>query len=157
MPLRTGTPESVGFSTERLRRVDAALNRWIDEGQIPGAVGLVIRKGTIVYYRAAGFDDPDTKEPLATDDIFRIASQSKAITSVAAMMLYEEGKFLLDDPVSKFIPAFATQKVLQDFRESDTSYTTVPVERPVTIRHLLTHTAGFGYPAFGLSVGTIYT
>ena len=60
MPLRTGTPESVGFSTERLRRVDAALNRWIDEGQIPGAVGLVIRRGTIVYYRAAGFDDPDT-------------------------------------------------------------------------------------------------
>ncbi len=157
VPLRTGTPESVGFSTERLRRVDAALNRWIEEGRIPGAVGLVIRKGTIVYYRAAGFDDPDTKEPLATDDIFRIASQSKAITSVAAMMLYEEGKFLLDDAVSKFIPAFATQKVLQNFRESDTSYTTVPLERPVTVRHLLTHTAGLGYPAFGLSAGTIYT
>ena len=91
----------------------------------------------------------DTKAPLDKNGIFRIASQTKAITTVAAMMLWEEGKFSLDDPVSKYIPSFANEKVLNTFDFKDTTYTTVPAKRAVTIRDLLTHVSGLGYPAIG--------
>ena len=101
------TPESAGFSSERLKRIDTSMAGWVQRGWINGAVGLVIRDGKIVYYKAVGYKDVETKSILLKDDIFRIASQTKAITSVAAMMLYEEGKFLLDDPVSKYIPSYA--------------------------------------------------
>ncbi|MBA4056457.1 MAG: serine hydrolase [Marivirga sp.] len=148
------TPESVGFSSERLKRIDISLKNWVDNGWINGAAVMVIRNGKIAYYKAAGYNDLETKTPLAKDGIFRIASQTKAITSVAVMMLYEEGKFLLDEPVSKYISSFANGKVLEKFNASDTTYTTAPVKRNVTIRDLLTHTSGIGYAQIGTKEAT---
>ena len=107
------------------------------------------RDGKIVYYKALGYDDIDSKTPLKRDAIFRIASQTKAITSVAVMMLYEEGKFLLTDPVSRYIPEFKNQQVLDKFNAADTTYTTVPAKRDITIHDLLTHTSGIGYAQIG--------
>lgn len=143
------TPQSVGFSLERLKKIDNAMSEWINKGWMIGGVGLIVRNGKIVYYKSAGQNDVDTKTLLQSDDIFRIASQTKAITSVAVMMLFEEGKFLLDDPVSKYIPAFANQKVLDKFNAADTTYTTVPAKRAITIRDLLTHTSGIDYAQIG--------
>ena len=143
------TPEAAGFSSQRLARLDSTMNNWVKKGWINGAVGLVIRNGKIVYYKASGYNDLETKAPLDKESIFRIASQTKAITSVAVMMLYEEGKFLLEDPVSKYIPSFANATVLDKFNEKDTTYTTVPAKRQITIRDLLTHTSGLGYAVIG--------
>lgn len=143
------TPEAAGFNSERLKRLDEGFKTWVSDRWINGAVALVIRNNKIVYHKAFGYDDPATKELLAKDDIFRIASQTKAITSVAVMMLMEEGKFLLDDPVSKYIPTFANPRVLDKFNEKDSSYTTVPAKREVTIRDLLSHTSGIGYAQIG--------
>lgn len=143
------SPESVGFSSERLKRLDKNLSLWIDSGWINGAAALIIRDGKIVYYKAAGYNDLESKSALKRDGIFRIASQTKAITSVAAMMLYEEGKFLLDDPVSKYIPAYTHSKVLDKFNETDSTYTSIPAKRAITIRDLLTHTSGIGYAQIG--------
>lgn len=142
-------PETSGFSSERLKRIDASMNEWVSKGWMNGAVGMVIHNGKIVYYKSIGYDDPDTRKPLPKDGIFRIASQTKAITSVAIMMLYEEGKLLLDDPVSKFIPTFAHQTVLDKFNSTDSSYSTKPLKRDITIRDLLTHTSGIGYAQIG--------
>lgn len=147
--LTISSPESAGFSSDRLARLDSTMNQWVKDEWINGAVGLVARDGKIVYYKAHGYDDLVTREKLNEDDIFRIASQTKAITSVAVMMLYEEGKFLLEDPVSKFIPTFANAKVLDKFISKDTTYTTIPAKRPITIRDLLTHTSGIDYPTIG--------
>ncbi len=147
--LTISTPEKAGFSSERLARLDSTMNQWVQDGWINGAVGLVARDGKIVYYKSHGYDDLVTKEKLNQDDIFRIASQTKAITSVAVMMLYEEGKFLLEDPVSKFIPSFANARVLDKYNSKDTTFTTIPAKRPITIRDLLTHTSGIDYPSIG--------
>ena len=143
------SPQSVGFSGERLKKIDNAMSQWINEGWMTGAVGLIVRNGKIVYYKSAGHNDVTSKTPLGKDGIFRIASQTKAITSVAVMILFEEGKFLLDDPVSKYIPSFTNQKVLDKFNAADTTYTTVPAKRSVTIRDLLTHTSGIDYAQIG--------
>jgi CubicO group peptidase (beta-lactamase class C family) len=143
------TPEAAGFSSQRLARLDSTMNNWVKKGWINGAVGLVIRHGKIAYYKSSGYNDLEAKTALDKEGIFRIASQTKAITSAAVMMLYEEGKFLLEDPVSKFIPAFANAKVLDKFRDKDTTYTTVPAKRQITIRDLLTHTSGLGYAVIG--------
>ena len=142
-------PESAGFSSERLKRIDTNLSDWVNKGWMNGAVGMIIRNGKIVYYKSAGFNDPGTKAAMRKDGIFRIASQTKAITSVAVMMLYEEGKFLLDDQVSKYIPEFSKETVLDKFNAADSSYTTVPAKRQITIRDLLTHTSGLGYAQIG--------
>jgi CubicO group peptidase (beta-lactamase class C family) len=147
--LPQATPESVGMSSARLKRIDAVFNEYIQKGWIPGGVTLIIRDGKIVHYQAYGFDDTDTKKPLSKDGIFRLASQTKAITSTAVMMLYEEGKFLLDDPISKYLPAFKSPRVLDKFNESDTSFTSIPAKREITIRDLLSHTSGIGYPTIG--------
>jgi len=143
------TPEAAGFSADRLKRIDANLKSWVDRGWMNGAAALIIRNGKIVYYKSTGYNDLDTKTPLAKTGIFRIASQTKAITSVAVMMLYEEGKFLLDEPVSKYIPSFAKQTVIDKFNEGDSTYTTVPAKRDITIHDLLTHTSGLGYAQIG--------
>jgi CubicO group peptidase (beta-lactamase class C family) len=116
----------------------------IENQEIPGIVALVARHGKIVYQKAFGRVTEDGRIS-KTDDIFRIASQSKAITSTAVMMLWEEGRFQLDDPISMYIPEFKNPQVLASFRYSDTTYTTIPAEREITIRHLLTHTSGLGY------------
>ena len=138
-----------GFSADRLKRIDDQMNDWVKKGWVSGTVGLVIRNGKIVYYKAAGYNDIAAKSAMKKDDIFRIASQTKAITSVAVMMLYEEGKFLLDDPISVYIPAFANEKVMDKFNETDSTYSTIPAKRQVTIRDLLTHTSGLGYAQIG--------
>ncbi len=143
--LSPASPESVGMSTERLNRIDAMCRQAVQDGDLPGIVALVARHGKIVFHEAYGMADNPSSRKLGKDDIFRIASQSKAITSTAVMMLWEEGKFRLDDPISDFIPEFKNPKVLSSFRYGDTSYTTVPASQEITIRHLLTHTSGIGY------------
>ena len=147
--LSEASPESVGMSAERLARIDNLVKEYIDKKWIAGATVLVARDGKIVYYKGLGYDDIDKKTPMKKDAICRIASQTKAITSVAVMMLYEEGKILLDDPVSKYIPEFKNPKVLDKFNPADTTYTTVPAKREITIRDLLTHTSGIAYAQIG--------
>jgi len=147
--LTQAPPEAGGFSASRLAKLEAGMNDWVKKEWINGSAVLIARKGKIVFYKAAGYNDLDAKTPLDKTGIFRIASQTKAVTTVAAMMLWEEGKFSLDDSVAKFIPAFANARVLASFNPADTTYTTVPAKRPVTIRDLLTHTSGLGYPAIG--------
>lgn len=147
--LRETNPEAAGFSSERLARIDKAINDYVKDGRMNGGVALIVRDGKIVYYKAFGNDDIASKKPMQRDAIFRIASQTKAITSVAVMMLYEEGKFLLDEPVSNFIPEFKSPRVLDKFNKEDSTYTTVPAKREITIRDLLTHTSGIGYAQIG--------
>jgi len=147
--LREALPESVGMSSARLGRIDDLVKEYVDKKWIAGAAVLVARDGKIVYYKGLGYDDVDKKAPMKKDAICRIASQTKAITSVAVMILYEEGKILLSDPVSKYIPEFKNPKVLDKFNPADTTYTTVPAKREITIRDLLTHTSGIGYAQIG--------
>jgi CubicO group peptidase (beta-lactamase class C family) len=142
-------PPAVGMSPEALRKIDKIFQQYVDSGWIAGGTAIAYRKGQIVYYHAFGFSDFDKKTPSKRDDIFRIASQTKAITSVAVMILFEEGKLLLDDPISKYIPAFAKPQVLDAFNPADSSYSTKPSQREITIRHLLTHTSGIGYAQIG--------
>jgi CubicO group peptidase (beta-lactamase class C family) len=147
--LREASPESVNVSSERLARIDKMLQQTIDSGWTAGAVGFIARDGKIVYNKAFGVSDIGTNKKMLPDDIFRIASQTKAITSIAAMMLFEEGKFLLDDPVSKYIPEFKSPQVLETYNETDTTYTAVPAKREITVRNLLTHTSGIDYAGIG--------
>jgi CubicO group peptidase (beta-lactamase class C family) len=145
VPLTSGTPESAGMSSERIDRIDAMCQEAVKSGDLPGIVALVARNGKIVFHEAYGMADNTSSRKMKEDDIFRIASQSKAITSTAVMMLWEEGKFRLDDPISKYIPAFKNPQVLAAFKYADTSYSTVAADNEITIRHLLTHTSGLGY------------
>lgn len=147
--LTPGSPESVGMSTERLARIDRVVQQFVDKEQVAGVIALVARKGKIVYHKSFGYDDLDAKTPLKKDAIVRIASQTKAITSAAVMMLYEEGHFLLDDPISKYLPAFANPTVLESFNAADTTYTARAAKREISIRDLLTHTSGIGYAVIG--------
>lgn len=126
-------------------RIDEMLNDAISANEIPGAVAIVVRDGKIVYHKAFGMADNQKGRVLKVDDIFRLASQTKAITSTAVMMLWEEGRFKLDDPISKYIPEFGNPQILESFDEADSSYTTTAAEKQITIRHLLTHTSGLGY------------
>ena len=131
-----------GFSPERLARIDSAFQRAVDRGEIAGAVGLVMRDGQTVYERAFGWADREAGRRMTTDAIFRIASQTKALTSVAIMMLAEEGRLGLGDPVALYIPAFERTTVAT---RADTGRALVPARRRITIRDLLTHTAGISY------------
>lgn len=143
--LSEAQPESVGMSSERLKRIDAFLQKSVDQKEIPGAVAIICRNGKIVYHKAFGSADNIANRSMKTDDIFRIASMTKAITSTAVMMLWEEGLFQLDDPISKYIPEFKTPSVLDSLNMADTTYTAKPAGKEITIRHLLTHTSGIGY------------
>jgi CubicO group peptidase (beta-lactamase class C family) len=139
-------PEEVGMSSERLGRIRAAMQRYVDRGLVPGVVTLVARRGRVVHFEAIGYRDVEAKAPMTTDTIFRIASMTKPIASVALMTLYEEGHFLLNDPISKFLPEFSNMKVAQPAPASETGgapYKLVPAKNPITIKHVLTHTAGF--------------
>ncbi|MDC1460848.1 serine hydrolase [Flavobacteriaceae bacterium] len=138
-------PENQGVSSERLDRIDSYLNKMIKENQIPGAVALIRRNNKIIYNKAFGYSDVENKIMYSTDDIFRIASMTKAVTSLAVLMLWEEGEFNLDDPIEKYIPEFKDLKVLTDFNETDSTYLSKPAENKISIRHLLTHTSGIGY------------
>jgi CubicO group peptidase (beta-lactamase class C family) len=138
------TPESVGMSSERLKRLTAAMRGYIDRGDVAGTVTLVARRGKVVHLEAQGLADMGSKAPMKRDTIFRLASMTKPITSVAVMMLAEEGRFQLTDPVSKFIPEFKNPKVMvANFPGSSRSGTSlVPALREITIQDLLSHTAG---------------
>jgi CubicO group peptidase (beta-lactamase class C family) len=134
--LPAATPQSQGFSAERLERVPRYLQSMVEQGKYAGAVALIARRGHIVHLQAIGHRDVARREPMRTDAIFQIYSMTKPITSVAALTLLEQGRLQLDDPVSRFLPEFARMQVLA----SDIPR---PAARPITIRHLLTHTAGF--------------
>jgi CubicO group peptidase (beta-lactamase class C family) len=142
------TAADLGFSTERLGRLDAEIDRNISNQKLAGAVMLIRRNDRTALLKAYGMQDIENGKPMQTDTIFRIASMSKAVTSVAVMMLYEEGRFMLNDPVHKFIPAFKNSVVALPAPAGSpegTKYITEPAKRPITIRHLLTHMAGLTY------------
>ena len=148
----TGKPEEAGMSTERLQRIRQAMERHIEAGEISGAVTLVARHGKIVHFQAHGLMDLETNKPMMPDAIFRIASMTKPITGVAVMMMLEEGKIRLNDPVSKFIPEFKDTQVAvprdsisprpSGQRSGDPDFYLVPAYREITVRDLLTHTSG---------------
>jgi CubicO group peptidase (beta-lactamase class C family) len=140
------------FAADRLARIDTFFQRYVDEGRIAGAVVLVLRDGKPAYERAFGWSDKEAGRKMTTDSIFRIASQSKALTSVGILSLMEEGKLAINDPVSVFIPAFAKTTVRA---ETNGAVYAVPAKRAITIRDLLTHTAGISYGT-GRSEGPLY-
>jgi CubicO group peptidase (beta-lactamase class C family) len=158
-------PEDVGFSAERLLRIDSVVRRYLDDGQLAGAVTLVGRRGRLAQFEAYGFTDLEAKTPMRKDAIFRIASMSKPVTGVAIMMLAEEGKLRLTDPVSRFIPGFKTMKVavvkpgyvapagVPPQASPIPEYDTVPASREITIRDLLTHTSGLESGDLGNRLG----
>lgn len=139
----TGQPEEVGLSTERLQRLTSVFNDYVKDGQLPGAVVLVAREGKVAYLESFGQLDREAGSPMPRGAIFRIASQTKALVSVGIMILHEEGKLLLSDPLGKYMPEFMETKVAEP--QKGGGYVVVPAERPITIRDLLTHTAGIGY------------
>ena len=141
--LTRATPEDVGLSSERLERLTAALQGYVDEGRLPGAVALVARRGRIAYLEAVGYRDIESEAPMTPDAIFRIASQTKALASTGVMLLQEDGKLLITDPVGKHLPEFLETTVAE--RNDEGGYDVVPSKRPITIRDLLTHTAGISY------------
>jgi CubicO group peptidase (beta-lactamase class C family) len=136
-------PAGSRLSAERLGRVLAQLQRYVDEGKLAGAVVRIQQDGKLVLSEAVGWRDKEARDPMRQDSIFRIASQTKALTSVAVMMLMEEGKLLLDDPVGKHLPEWKNTRVA--VAEPGGGYDIVPAKRPITIRDLLTHTAGISY------------
>jgi CubicO group peptidase (beta-lactamase class C family) len=136
------SPERLGFDAERLARIDRVMQQSVDEGQVAGVVTLVLRQGRVAQAGAYGWADREAGRRMTTDALFRIASQSKAVTSVAVMTLVEEGRLSLGDPVSMFLPGFASATVAV---ATDTGLESVPVRRPITIRDLLTQSAGISY------------
>jgi len=149
--LRAADPTALGFDAERLKRLDNVINTEIDGGRLAGAVMIVKRDGQDAVLKAYGKSDVEHNVAMPTDAIFRIASMSKALTTVAALMLYEEGRFMLNDPVRKFIPEYAHSVVAvppPPGSPPDTKYVTVPAKRAITIHDLMTHTAGLTYGDF---------
>lgn len=144
-PLTEVSCESVGISVERLARIDKMCEEEVANGNLPGIVSLVARNGKIVHWKAYGMADNQEGKKMERDAIFRIASQTKAITATAVLMLWEEGKFQLDDPISKYIPEFKNAQVLNTFQYSDTTWSGISANKEITIRHLITHTSGIGY------------
>ena len=142
----------------KLDRIDDLVNDYIAKAWLTGAVTIVIKDNQVVQYKGYGYADLASKKPMKNDAIFRIMSQTKAITSAGIMILYEQGKLLLDEPISDFIPEFKKPVVLDKFNDADTTYTTVPAKRELTFRDLLTHISGLDYTDIGSSkVKAIYT
>jgi CubicO group peptidase (beta-lactamase class C family) len=146
-------PETVGLSSTRLERIAATVQSSVDKGEIAGAVTLIARHGQVVWLHATGNQDRENSKPMRTDSIFRICSMTKPITTLGVMMLYEEGRFQLDDPIAKYIPEFADPKVLVKPKEGKPS--SIPATQPITIRHLLTHTSGISYN-WDVDLGPLY-
>jgi CubicO group peptidase (beta-lactamase class C family) len=145
-PLPQGKPETLGLSSIRLQRMSDAFKREIDKGTLPGATVMVARRGQIGWFEALGRQSPAASTAMARDTIFRIFSMTKPIVSVGIMMLLEEGHFVLNDPVAKFIPEFANQKVGV---EHNGKLDLVPLARPMTVQDLLRHTSGITYDHTG--------
>ena len=144
--LAPASPESVGISAERLVRLDEAVNAEIERGKLPGGVAMITRRGKVAHFKAYGKLDPLRDAPMQTDSIFRIYSMTKPIVSVAVMMLVEQGRLLLSQPVSAHLPEFAA---LQVSVEADGLVEQVPLARSITVHDLLRHTAGFTYQFMG--------
>src|SRR6202161_1635156 len=136
------TPEEIGLSSSRLARLGDVMRGEVERGRVPGAVALIARRGRIGYFESFGRRDPEAAEPMAKDSIFRIYSMTKPIVSVAAMMLWEAGRFLLSDPIAKFLPELGNLKVAV---AQGTELGQVDAERPITIQDLLRHTSGLTY------------
>jgi CubicO group peptidase (beta-lactamase class C family) len=132
---------------KKLAKIDDLVNGYIAKKWLNGAVTIVVKDNMLVQYK--GYGTGHEKTPMANDAIFRIASQTKAVVSVGILILYEQGKLLLDEPISDFLPAFKKQSVLDKYNEADSTYTTVPAKREITFRDLLTHTSGLDYAAIG--------
>ena len=147
----TVKPEEVGLASSRLAHIRTVMDRHVAEKHIPGAAGLIARRGKIAYQEAFGMADVEGGKPMRLDTIHRIYSMTKPVTSVAVMMLYEEGKFQLNDPVAKYLPEFAKMQVGIDEKDPQTGKATLktaPAKRPITVRDLLRHTAGLTYGFF---------
>ncbi|MGH6898535.1 MAG: serine hydrolase domain-containing protein [Geminicoccaceae bacterium] len=145
--LPTVEPEKVGLSSERLERIGQVLQEEIDEGRLPGAIVLIAREGEVAYFESFGFRDKASNAPMSKAAIFRIYSMTKPLVSVAAMILMEEGRLQLADPVSKFLPEFADLQVSVPSTDAygKVTYSLVPAEREMTVQDLLRHTAGLAY------------
>lgn len=137
------TPEKVGMSSDRLERIDTVFENYIEEGQLPGAVVLIARKGRIAHFEAYGQSNVESETPMGKDAIFRIASQTKALVSVGIMSLQEEGLLIINDSLDKYLPEFAETTVA--VANENGSYEIVPAKRKITLRDLLRHTSGYGY------------
>lgn len=154
--LEQSKPERQGFMAQRLARIDDAMQRAVDLGEVAGAVALVGRNGRVVYHKAFGQADIASGKSMQTDSIFRIASMTKAITSVAAMMLYEEGAYLLNDPLGDYLPEFGQMRVLAAGDGAQEPLVTVPATQPIRIIDLLAHTSGISYPFIDSPLQHVY-
>ena len=150
-PLPAASPEEVGMSTERLGRLDAAMQKAVDSGELPGAVVLIARDGQLVYAKSFGWQDREKKIPMRNDSIFRLYSMTKPVVSVAAMMLVEEGRLGLQEPISKYIPEFKDMKVGVETTDAEGKSTLklVDAKRQITVQDLLRHTSGLTYGMLG--------
>ena len=147
--IQTTATSNAAVDMQKLARIDELVNNYISKNQLTGAVTLIVKDNQLVQYKGYGLADVAGKKPMAKDAIFRIMSQTKAITSAGILMLFEQGKLMLDEPIANFIPAFKNPKVLDKFTAADTSYTTVAAKRDITFRDLLTHTSGLDYAGIG--------
>lgn len=138
---------------ERLKRADSLVNSYVQKNWLTGAVAIVVKDNMVVLHKGYGYADKAAKKPMQKDQLFRIMSQTKAITSTGIMILFEQGKLLLDEPISNYIPEFKNPVVLDKFNEADTGYTTVPAKREISFRDLLTHTSGIDYADIGTKAG----
>ncbi len=155
--IQTNAKHNSSVNYERLNRIDSLVNDYINRNWITGAVTLIIKDNQLIQNKGYGYADFETKTPMKNDEIFRIASQTKAITSAGILILYDQGKLLLDEAISDFIPEFKNQVVLDKYNSGDTTYTTLPAKRDITFRDLLTHTSGLDYPDIGNeNMKTIY-
>jgi methyl acetate hydrolase len=142
---RPSVVRAQSLTEQGVGEIDMVLQRAVDERMVPGVVAIVANKDRVLYYHAAGLRDVQNQKPMQTDSIFRIASMTKPVTSSAIMMLLEQGKLGLDDPISKYLPAFANREVIASFNSGNGSFTTRKAAGPILIRHLLTHTSGLAY------------
>lgn len=152
------TVKSAQFNYSKLALIDAEVNKYVQNHWLVGSTVIIVKDNKVVYHKAFGYANEASKTPMPENAIYRIMSQTKAITSLAIMQLYEQGKINLDQKVSDFIPSFKNPTVLKDFNAADSSYTTIAAKREITIRDLLTHTSGIDYTDIGSkNMGAIYT
>ncbi len=149
-------PLAYGLDQEEINQIEAHVKWAMDSALISGAVAVIARGDQVIYKKAFGYSDREKSEEMTPDHIFRFASMSKPITSTAVMQLVEQGKLSTDEPLSKFIPEFASVEVLETFNKEDSTFTTVPLKREITVHHLLTHTSGIPYAVFHPVAGAIY-
>ncbi len=147
--IQPATTPDKAFDYTRLARIDSLIDVYVHKDWVNGVVTLVVHDGHVVQYKGYGYANVERRQPMRRDDLFRIASQTKALVSVGLMQLWERGKFYLDEPIADFLPAFRTVGVLDKFNAADTTYTMVPAKRLLTFRDLLTHTSGLDYPMIG--------